>query len=45
MTLSTAELFLFVIFPISSLVSFIWVNGIENMNENYKDYKGEDFLN
>ena len=24
---------------------YLWVNGIDNMKDNYPDYKGEDFLN
>ena len=27
------------------LLSYVWVKGIDNMNENYPDYKGEDFFN
>ena len=27
------------------LLSYAWVRGIDNMNENYPDYKGEDFFN
>ena len=23
----------------------VWVEGIDSMNKNYPDYKGEDFLN
>jgi hypothetical protein len=24
---------------------YIWVKGIDNMKDNYPDYKGEDFFN
>ena len=24
---------------------YLWVNGIDDMNKNHPDYKGEDFLN
>jgi hypothetical protein len=24
---------------------YLWVNGIDNMNKNHPDYKGDDFLN
>lgn len=30
---------------VSAIVSYFWVRGIDNMNKNYPDYKGEDFLN
>ena len=39
------EVFFFIILPISSIISFVWVMGIDNMHENHSDYKGEDFLN
>jgi hypothetical protein len=26
------------------LLCWYWVNGIDDMNTNYPDYKGEDFL-
>jgi hypothetical protein len=29
---------------ISVIVGILLVNGIDNMKENYPDYKGEDFL-
>ena len=32
-------------FIMAAIVSFFWVKGIDNMKENYPDYKGEDFLN
>jgi hypothetical protein len=31
-------------FIMAAIVSFFWVRGIDNMKENYPDYKGEDFL-
>ena len=30
---------------LSSIVSLLWVRGIDNMKKNHPDYKGEDFLN
>ena len=27
------------------IISFFWIRGIDYMNENYPDYKGEDFFN
>ncbi len=30
---------------LAAIVSFFWVRGIDNMKENHRDYKGEDFLN
>jgi hypothetical protein len=32
-------------FVLAAIISFFWVRGIDNMKENYPDYKGEDFLN
>jgi hypothetical protein len=29
---------------ISVIVGILWVNGIDNMKEEYPDYKGNDFL-
>jgi len=37
-------IFLF-IFALSLFISLFWVRGIDFMNENHPDYKGEDFLN
>ena len=28
-----------------TILSYVWVKGIDNMNKNYPDYKGEDFFN
>jgi hypothetical protein len=36
--------FLFM-FIVLALVSWSWVKGIDYMQENHPDYKGEDFLN
>lgn len=33
-----------IILIVISIVSFLWVKGIDYMNENHMDYKGEDFL-
>jgi len=30
---------------LSAIIAFFWVRGIDNMQKNYPDYKGEDFLN
>ncbi len=35
----------FIMFCFIVLISWLWVRGIDNMKENYPDYKGEDFLN
>lgn len=29
---------------IAGFLAFIWVQGIDNMNKNWPDYKGEDLL-
>lgn len=34
-----------IIISFSALISFFWVRGIDYMQENHPDYKGEDFLN
>lgn len=34
-----------IIFSFSALISFFWVRGIDHMQKNYPDYKGDDFLN
>jgi hypothetical protein len=34
-----------IIFSFSALVSFFWVRGIDYMQKNHPDYKGDDFLN
>tara|TARA_R110000868_G_scaffold371731_1_gene635436 strand:- start:940 stop:1050 length:111 start_codon:yes stop_codon:yes gene_type:complete len=28
-----------------TIISICWVNGIERMGRDHKDYKGDDFLN
>ncbi len=30
---------------VAGVISFLWVEGIDNMHKNHPDYKGEDFLN
>jgi hypothetical protein len=39
---------IFIVFIIigsfSALIAFFWVRGIDYMQENHPDYKGEDFL-
>ena len=30
---------------LAAIVSFFWVRGIDHMQKNHPDYKGEDFLN
>jgi hypothetical protein len=37
-------IFLFICILISPVV-ILWVRGIDYMNKNHSDYKGEDFLN
>lgn len=32
-------------FVLSAIIAFFWVRGIDNMQKNYPDYEGEDFLN
>ena len=34
-----------IIFIISAIIAWKWVGGIDNMQKNHPDYKGEDFLN
>jgi hypothetical protein len=34
-----------ILFIISFIISYFWVRGIDYMNVNHSDYKGEDFLN
>lgn len=33
-----------IVILVSAFISWLWVKGIDNMQENYKDYKGDDFL-
>ena len=35
----------FIMFCFVALISWLWVRGIDYMEENHPDYKGEDFLN
>lgn len=35
----------FFIVIVASIISYFWVKGIDYMQENHPDYKGEDFLN
>jgi hypothetical protein len=32
-------------FIVTSIISYLWVRGIDNMKKNHPDYKGDDFLN
>lgn len=32
-------------FSFAALISFFWVRGIDYMQKNHPDYRGEDFLN
>ena len=42
----TAQLVVFLVICISiSPVVYLWVKGIDYMNKNHPDYKGNDFLN
>ena len=34
-----------VMFVITAIISYLWVQGIDNMKNEHSDYKGEDFLN
>ena len=34
-----------IIFMVSALIAWKWVEGIDYMQKNHPDYKGEDFLN
>lgn len=29
----------------AGIISYLWVNAIDNMMKNHPDYKGDDFLN
>jgi hypothetical protein len=31
-------------FVITGIISYLWVQGIDNMKKNNPDYKGDDFL-
>jgi hypothetical protein len=33
-----------VVLIISSVISFLWVRGIDKMHKNYPDYNGEDLF-
>ncbi len=32
-------------FGLAAIIAFFWVRGIDYMQKNHPDYKGEDFLN
>jgi len=34
-----------IIFVVSAIISYLWVQGIDKMKREHPDYKGEDFLN
>ena len=34
----------FSMFCLTALISWMWVNGINNMKKNHPDYEGKDFL-
>lgn len=36
-------IYLFILI-ITGIISYLWVQGIDNMKKNYSDYKGDDFL-
>lgn len=38
-------LFFLILFVFTTIISYLWVKGIDNMMKNHPDYKGEDFLN
>jgi hypothetical protein len=31
-------------FTIATIITLFWVDGVDKMNQNHPDYKGEDFL-
>ena len=35
----------FFIVIVASIISYFWVKGIDYMQKNHPDYKGDDFLN
>ena len=37
-------LMLLIIFVITLPISYLWVRGIDYMQENHPDYKGDDFI-
>jgi hypothetical protein len=37
--------FIILAIALLALLSWSWAKGIEDMNKNYPNYKGEDFLN
>jgi hypothetical protein len=37
-------LMLLIIFLIALPISYLWVRGIDYMQENHPDYKGDDFI-
>ena len=42
--MGTLGLVLFIVL-LAGGIAWIWVRGIDNMQKNHPDYKGEDFLN
>lgn len=42
--MGTLGLVLFIVLPISGIIAWRWVRGIDYMQKNHPDYKGEDFL-
>jgi len=34
-----------IIFGLTSIICYLWVNAIDTMHKEYPDYKGDDFLN
>ncbi len=43
--MGTLGLVLFIVLPISAIIAWRWVKGIDYMQKNHPNYKGEDFLN
>lgn len=35
----------FITWPFAFVIAYFWAKGIDNMNEEHPDYKGDDFLN
>jgi hypothetical protein len=42
--MGTLGLVLFIVL-LAGGIAWVWVRGIDNMQKNHPDYKGEDFLN
>jgi hypothetical protein len=36
--------FILIAVPLVTIICILWVRGIDKMNENHPEYKGEDYL-